>query len=401
MMARLLFTLSVLTVMLVGCSTSPSPVKPPKTLTKIDNAFNIKKRWHYKIDEGASDNYLRLQPVVNEGIVYSVDHTGTVTAFRIADRTILWKTDIGYQIGSPLTLEGSILYLGTSDGHVIAINKGDGKLNWQVRVSSEVLAAPAVQNGYVVVRCVNGEVIALNSNNGEKLWSDRQITPSLTLRGTSAPVIHNGLVLSAFDNGKLIAYELRTGKIIWQTPVSVARGRSALERMVDIDAEIVISNNVVYAVAFQGKLEAVALDSGKVIWSRDLDSYIGMDVDATRIYIVDSNSQILALDKANGATHWKQDALLRRSLTRPLVDSNYIIVGDFNGFLHWFRRDTGELAARVKLDTFNYRSPSLDEEEDLNYPKTLDILAAPLKKEGVVIAMDRHGHAEAFEISYP
>jgi outer membrane protein assembly factor BamB len=214
-------------------------------------------------------------------------------------------------------------------------------------------------------------------------------------------VIHNGLVLSAFDNGKLIAYELRTGKIIWQTPVSVARGRSALERMVDIDAEIVISNNVVYAVAFQGKLEAVALDSGKVIWSRDLDSYIGMDVDATRLYIVDSNSQILALDKANGATHWKQDALLRRSLTRPLVDSNYIIVGDFNGFLHWFRRDTGELAARVKLDTFNYRSPSLDEEEDLNYPKTLDILAAPLKKEGVVIAMDRHGHAEAFEISYP
>ena len=388
-------------VTLVSCSTSPSPVKPPKALLKVENTFSIKKQWQLQLGDGAGDNYLRLSPVVHENVFYSVDHLGTVSAIRLNDRSLQWETATGMSIGSPLTLKGDTLYLGTSEGYLLSIESKTGKLKWKARVGSEVLAAPAVGRGYVVARCVNGEIYTFSVVDGKKVWTDRQITPKLTLRGTSAPVISNDLVLSAFDNGKLVAYNLQTGRIVWQKRIAVASGRTSLERLVDIDADIVISDDVVYTVAFQGKLAAVSLASGQVIWSRDIDSYIGLAVDPYRIYIVDSNSQIWALDKSNGATHWKQDALLRRSLTKPLLHSSYVVTGDLNGFIHWFRRDNGKLAARVRLDLSNFTSPDLDEEEDFEFPKSRDILATPISNGNVLITMDRHGNTEAFEISYP
>ena len=214
-------------------------------------------------------------------------------------------------------------------------------------------------------------------------------------------ILSNDLVLSAFDNGKLIAYNLQTGRVVWQRKIADARGRTTLERLVDIDADIVVSDDVAYTIAFQGKLAAVSLGSGQIIWSRDIDSYIGMAVDPYRIYVVDSNSKIWALDKSNGVAQWKQDSLLRRSATKPVLHSNYIVLGDFNGYLHWFKRDSGKLAARVRLDSFDFADPSLDEHEDLEYPKSKDILATPITTGNVLIAIDRHGNTEAFKASYP
>lgn len=400
-MLRLSLLLAAIVSLLIGCSSSSIAVKPPKQLTRVANTFPIKRQWTFQIGEGASDNYLRLAPVVHEDIIYNIDYTGTVFATSLSGLNTIWVTETGMSTGSPITLNGDTLYIGTSEGYLVTLDRKTGHLKWKSKVGSEILAAPAVGNGYVVVRCVNGEVYAFKSHDGKKVWSDRQITPSLTLRGTSAPVISNDLVISAFDNGKLVAYNLQTGRVIWQQSIAVARGRTTLERLIDIDADIIISDDVIYTVAFQGKLAAISLGSGQVLWSRDFDSYIGMSIDPYRIYIVDSNSQVWALDKRNGATHWKQEAMLRRNLTKPLLHSNYVVVGDFNGYLHWLRRDSGKLVARVRLNAYDYSDPSLDEEEDLNFPKSNDILAAPVANGNVLIATDRHGNTEAFEIFYP
>ena len=391
--------LPLILLFLVSCSSSL--LEPPKTLQKVSNTFSIEKLWQFQVGDGAGDNYLRLTPVLDENILYSVDHTGVVSALRITDRSLRWETKLDMDVGSPLTLSGETLYLGTSEGYLVAIERKTGKVIWKARVGSEVLAAPAVGRGYVVARCVNGEIYTFKASDGKKVWTDRQVTPSLTLRGTSAPVISNDLVLSAFDNGKLIAYSLQTGRVVWQRKIADARGRTTLERLVDIDADIVVSDDVAYTIAFQGKLAAVSLGSGQIIWSRDIDSYIGMAVDPYRIYVVDSNSKIWALDKSNGVAQWKQDSLLRRSATKPVLHSNYIVLGDFNGYLHWIKRDSGELTARVRLDSFDFADPNLDEEEDLQYPKSKDILATPITTGNVLIAIDRHGNAEAFEASYP
>ena len=398
-------TLSLLFVfvafLLGGCSSSPSPVLPPVKLTAIDNAFTIKKRWENDFGDGAGENYLKLTPVMEDNIFYTLDYRGLVTAYNTKDKSIRWQSTLAVPASTALTLDDDLLLLGSSHGDVIAMQKKDGHVVWHAHVSSEVLAPPKVAKGFVIVRCVNGMLYALNRQDGKEIWSLEQTTPALTLRGTSAPVIAGDIVLSAFDNGRLLAVNLQSGKMLWQTTITIPRGRTDLERMVDLDANPVVVDDIVYAVSYQGRIAAVQLGSGRILWARDIDSYNGMAVDAYRIYLVDSQSQVWALDRMNGATLWKQDALLRRSLTTPRLHNQYVIVADFDGFVHWLRRDNGKLVARLRLNDYDYTDPNLDETEDLKFPKNNNILAPPILDGDTLVAVDRYGHTEAFDVSYP
>jgi len=386
---------------LAGCGSSPSPVLPPVKLSTVDNAFQIQRQWVHDFGDGAGDNYLKLSPVLDKGILYTADFHGLLMAYNIAGSSILWQVSLDVPVGSALAQDRDLLLLGSSHGDVLAVQKKDGKIVWHAHVTSEVLAPPAVSGDTVVVRCVNGMLYALSRTDGKQIWSLEQTTPSLTLRGTSKPVIAGDIVLAAFDNGRLLALSLESGRILWQTTVTVPRGRTDLERMVDIDANPIVVNDMVYAVSYQGRLVAIQLGSGRILWTRDIPSYSGMSVDAYRIYLVDSQSQVWALDRMNGATLWKQDALLRRNLTTPRLQDDYVIVADFDGFIHWLRRDNGKLVARLRLNAFDYTHPDLDETEDLEFPKQNNILAPPLVDDHSLIAMDRYGHTEAFRINYP
>jgi outer membrane protein assembly factor BamB len=46
----------------------------------------------------------------------------------------------------------------------------------------------------------------------------------------------------------------------------------------------------------------------------------------------------------------EQDVLRRRGLTAPAIDGDAIVVADFEGFVHWLDKATGELVAREKTD---------------------------------------------------
>ena len=384
---------------LVACSSSPSPVLPPKSLERVDNTLSINRLWSKRLSRGAGENYLRLEPVIDTGIIYSVDYTGMVYAIKMQGLSEKWSYDLGVPGSSKLLKLDNTLYVGTSEGQVIAISAENGKEIWRAQLKSEILATPVVAKGIVIARCVNGEIVALRQDSGKEIWRVEERTPALTLRGNSQPVIYNDLLIVAFDNGKLKSYALRNGKQIWEATITAPRGRSDLERIVDLDTTPLIVGDVVYSVAYQGNLAAIQLGSGQVLWQREIDSYTDLVVDAYRLYLVDSSSQVWALDRANGATLWKQDALLRRGLTAPRLMNDHILIGDYNGFLHWLRRDNGKLETRIKMLAYDYRTPDLDESDAALFPKASNILATPVVIGNQLIVTDRFGHTEAFEVT--
>lgn len=393
--------LSLLVVLanLLACSTSPSPVLPPVALQPLDNSFVIHKRWQAKFGDGASDQYLQLAPVIHNGRGYVADLHGHVVAFAVDSGKILWQQDTNLHFASAPSITEKLLLLGTSHGEVVALDITTGEIRWQSMVSSEVLAPPQAARDTVVVRCVDGNLYGLNLASGAQLWMADQRTPALTLRGTSAPIISGDIVLSGYDTGKLVAYTLQTGKVLWQTTVAASQGRTDLERMIDIDGDPIVVNDIVYVIAYQGRLAAVQLATGQIVWTRDLDSYVGMSIDAYRIYVTATDGVLWALDRNNGSTMWKQDGLLRRALTRPQLQKQFVVVGDFNGYLHWLARDTGKLVARTRL----LQGIVFDEkpDDDLLFAKRRSILTMPLVTDNGVIAMDRQGHVEAFDVAYP
>lgn len=82
-----------------------------------------------------------------------------------------------------------------------------------------------------------------------------------------------------------------------------------------------------------------------------MSSAAGIDVDERNVYIADDKGAVHALDRANGATLWKQDRLFMRQVSRPIALGSHVAVGDFQGVVHLLRRDNGTFAARLNTDS--------------------------------------------------
>jgi outer membrane protein assembly factor BamB len=87
-----------------------------------------------------------------------------------------------------------------------------------------------------------------------------------------------------------------------------------------------------------------------LIWSRDFSSLGGIAVDGRYLYVTDDKGSIHALDKATGASIWKQDKLAARFPSGPVVVGEYVGIVDGEGYLHLLDRNDGNLVGRVATD---------------------------------------------------
>ncbi|MCW9089191.1 MAG: PQQ-binding-like beta-propeller repeat protein, partial [Gammaproteobacteria bacterium] len=252
-------------LLLAGCSSSIDPLEPPAALTTIVTpGLEISHRWVRQLGRGSGGQHLKLAPYVDGERVFAANQSGRVEAFDSADGKSLWRVDLGAPVNAGPGADGELLLLG-GDAEVIALNKRDGTLRWRTPVSSEVLSVPQQRGGFVVVHSVDGNITALSTDSGERLWQHREAVPTLSLRGSGNPYMLNDAVLVGTANGKVIALRLDDGTLLWEAVVAAPRGRTELERIVDVDAELALADGVVYASSHQGSLAAIALSSGQLL----------------------------------------------------------------------------------------------------------------------------------------
>jgi len=217
-------------------------------------------------------------------------------------------------------------------------------------VNSEVLARPLIANDTVVVRTVDGHIEAMALADGEKRWAFDEQVPRLTLRGNAPPVLAGEKIIAGFDNGKVLALDVRNGEALWDTIVNAPTGRTELERLSDIDSPAHVIGDDVFVVGFQGRVAMLALDSGQIWWAHDASSYRGFSTDADNLYLTNADSVVIAMKRADGSVLWEQAGLRKRGLTAPTIDGESLLVGDYEGYLHWLDKATGEIVARAKTD---------------------------------------------------
>jgi outer membrane protein assembly factor BamB len=111
-----------------------------------------------------------------------------------------------------------------------------------------------------------------------------------------------------------------------------------------------VSGREVCAAAFQGRVTCFDLASGNALWSRELSSRAGLDVDARHVYVSDDKGVVHALDRTSGGSVWKQDKLVNRRLSRPLALGGLVAVADFEGVVHFLKADDGTVLTRQKTD---------------------------------------------------
>lgn len=323
---------------------------PPAKLEKFESSVAVQTVWSKDVGSGSDEQYIKLPPVVEGDKVFAADRKGRVSAYGAANGQLLWETQTKAPIsGGPGSGEGLVL-VGTSEGEVIALNADSGEIAWRAQVSSEVLAPPRAAQGVVVARTIDGKLFGLDAKQGKRIWVYEQSVPALTLRGTSAPLLVGDKVIAGFASSKLAAITLNEGKLLWEASVAEPRGRSELERLVDISGELQVADDIVYVASFQGRVAAVDIESGRALWARNMSSNAGTGVGEDNLYVTDAQSHVWALDRRDGGTLWKQIKLQARSVTAPAVYGDYVVVGDFEGYLHWMSREDGSFVARTQID---------------------------------------------------
>ncbi len=387
--------LAVAALVLGGCTWlknlgTKDNVEPPSALVEFSPSLSVQQLWSARAGAGVGLSGAPFAPTLADGRLYVAGIDGGIEALDAANGRSVWKQRAGerqrswWRIG-PNSLrwsggpgvDGDLLVVGGLDGQLQARSTTDGAERWTVQLTSEIIAAPAIADGVIVARSNDGRISGFDAADGSRKWVYEQSVPPLSLRGSSAPRISQGVVFDGFDNGKVVAVRLDDGNEQWVQTLSSGEGRTEVERLSDVDGDLLIAGNVLYAVGYRGQLAALDLGSGRPMWQRDLSGYVGVALGGSELIVVDADGNVWAFDRDTGVNLWKQDQLKFRWLGAPAVQGNFAVIGDSEGYVHWLTLDEGKFAARERLG------------RDA-------ILAAPLVNGDTVYVGDVDGHIAAW-----
>jgi len=320
---------------------------PPGELAEISKpSIQPKIVWNIKI--GASEDN-DFSPAMEEGAVYAASAAGDIARIDAAKGTQMWRINAGEKLSGGVGLGPDLVLVGTPRGSVLAFDQ-TGKLLWKAKVSSEVISVPRYEAGVVVVRCGDSRIFGINAADGARKWIYERATPALSLRSSAGVAVDGGAAYAGFAGGKLIALRVEDGKVIWETSVAQPKGATEIERIADITSLPVVDGPLVYAVAYQGKVAAIDRATGRVAWARDISSYNGLNAEASRVYVTHTGGAIYSLDYSSGKTFWRQGDLTNRRLTAPLPMGGVIAFGDIEGYVHFLDREDGTFSGRLRTE---------------------------------------------------
>lgn len=392
--SKKILAVCVLASVLFSCSSTDEENIEDKVaeLTAIKEKFEPNELWDESVGDGSGDYFSRIKPAVAYDKVFSASRAGDVIAFDQKTGDELWQVDLSdinnersfWDTRIPALLSGGVtaglnkIFIGSENGKIYALDAQTGELVWQAAIKGEIINAPAIDTGIIVVNSASGIMKAFNANDGEELWMIDQDVPALTLRGISAPVIASGGVIVGTGKGSVNVYLLEKGQQGWSTEIGEPTGSTELERVIDVDSAPVVFGDKIYAVSSRGNLAAIELKSGRILWKRQYSSYRQMSIYRNTIFLTDLRGHVYALDRVNGIERWSNLSLSNRGVTGPAVIDNYVVVGDFAGYLHWLDQATGEIVARHKVDGSG-------------------IHATPIVADNIIYAQSRDGDLQAIE----
>lgn len=337
----------------------------PTPLVDFVPELEIRKLWWRIGIGGGHEHYLAsLRPARDAERVYIATNDGDVTALNIGHGRKEWKVDLDMTLSGGVGVGEGLVLVASDEGEVVALAAATGDERWRTRIGSEVLAAPIPGANVVAVQTMDGKVYGLAPSTGAVLWQHQEDMPVLRLRNITAPVVSDSLVVAGFANGKVLALNAVTGDPLWDVRVGVPKGRTELERMVDVNTPL-LAGDVVYATSYQGRVVAIARGTGRELWVQDGSSRWGAVLGGSQLFVVESDDTVKALNIADGRVAWKNTELLNRRLTDLTVIGDYLAVADLEGYLHLLAQSDGHLLARIKVDGEGVSVPMVASDDTL------------------------------------
>lgn len=379
-MRHLKWSLLLCAILLSSCSWfSKKTGQEPMELESIKETARLSEVWSRDVGNGQGIGLTQLTPTIDGEKIYTVDHEGVVTALNRQNGKKLWSTkitkefsgwmgsivysfkekDLNHGITGGISYADGLLYIGNYAGEVVALSATNGKEVWRKQLKGEISSVPQTNGQVVAVQTMNGKLFVLDAKTGADMWFFENPPPVLTLRGSAAPLVTDSAIFAGFANGRLMAFNPSNGLILWEQRMALPKGRSELDRMVDIHASPLIKDGILFVGTYQGRIAAVARGTGGNVWGIDGSTSENLAVSDDKLFVSHSDGKVVAYSLTSGEQLWQNEKLLRRRLSGPQVFGDYVAVVDFEGYMHVLNQSNGEFAARDKVDRKGVRAPML------------------------------------------
>lgn len=347
-------SLAAIVIAVAACSSNPNEHKPsplPLLPAKVEQ-IKLKQKQQWRIGKGLLTNEVTPQLVTQNNTLYAASHNGVVIAVDTSQGNKQWQQTTQLAITGLEVAYGRVV-LSDAKGQLSVLDANSGQQLWQKTLNAPILAAATQTAERVIVQANDGKVYGLDAKTGNTIWVFDTPSASLSLRGYASPLVVEDQVIVAGATGKIFALEAQTGIALWESRVASSNGRSELERMIDVDGQMLLdSDDKLYIASYQGQLSALALQADKkpnVVWQSDLSSYQSLAEGLGNIYAVDSSDHIVAFDKQTGQVIWRQKDFAWRGLSHSVTANNLLFVGDKQGYVHIMAQSDGKLLGRFQV----------------------------------------------------
>ncbi len=214
---------------------------------------------------------VRLEAISRSGVtidgdtVFVGDQGGTLSAYSLADGTSRWSNTVTGRIDTPVASAGGAVFVVARDADegrvtIVAFEAATGERAWppfEVPATSTAGSAPSAGDGRVIVGSGDRVIRAVSADDGTEVWSS--LVLSLFVPAT-APALGDGSVFAADFGGGLYRLDAADGDRMWSHQLNevILRGTP------------VVSGDAVLVGLADGRLVAVDVASGHLVWQDDL-----------------------------------------------------------------------------------------------------------------------------------
>lgn len=298
---------------------------------------------------GKKDKVARNQSTANyivasdaQGYI-ATSPNGNLIAYNLQGRK-QWEVEkkSGFAAGVAIDSTSSTVVVSDNDAHLVAYDRATGKQRWQTSLTGSVLAPSLIVDNRVISLSNDGVVNGISLQTGEPIWQFATQTPTISVRGSASPILLDSkTALVATADGRIHAIDIDNGVPLWSRRIAVTQGASEIDRLTDIDATPVLSDNMLYVISYSGQLVGIDMAGRQINFLEKYASLKSVAADKTQLYVTTLDGEVIAMDKYTGKINWQTDSLKYRGLSNPIAINGKVVIGDAEGYLHVLESTTG------------------------------------------------------------
>lgn len=281
------------------------------SLDAVAVGADLKRVWSESIGRGSGSSERLLNgPVAAEGMIFTVDTRGYVSAHQVESGQEIWTIDSTPENHSTQAFSGGLAYenghifVATPAAEIVMMDVKTGEIQKRFELSAPVRAAPTVKNGSIYTVNINNQLEAINYETGEPIWSHSGIMEIAGLLGGASPALTPDLLVVPYTSGEVYALHPGNGLPLWNESLVSLTKLDPISSLFHIKARPVIKGNHVYLIGNGGVMRCLDVNSGKTIWSHKVGGTRSPAVSGDYLFMITSNNELTCMNRFDGRVQW-------------------------------------------------------------------------------------------------